>query len=92
MTVRTGMLSLACYLIKILRVSKEKSMDCVQYRRAHRALRWTMTGAICISVLFHFNATISAQELTAQAVVDSIDRGREFLVKQQNEDGSWPTR
>ena len=67
-------------------------MGCLQSLIAHRALRWTMTGAICISVFFLFCAPLTAQELTAQAVVDSIDRGRDFLLKQQNEDGSWPSR
>lgn len=65
-------------------------MDHSHFRRAYRALRWTLTAVLCISLLTQPRQSVSAQELTAKSVVDSIERGKKFLLSQQNEDGSWP--
>ncbi|MFH1304594.1 MAG: DUF4159 domain-containing protein [Planctomycetota bacterium] len=65
-------------------------MDRIYNLITRRTLCWILTGAICISLGLQPSLTASAQELSAKSVADSIERGRDFLVKQQNGDGSWP--
>lgn len=65
-------------------------MDRLSQYLAHRALRWILTGIFCISWGIQSQGSAFAQELSAKAVADSIERGREFLIREQNEDGSWP--
>ncbi|QDT29037.1 hypothetical protein Enr10x_43860 [Gimesia panareensis] len=66
-------------------------MDFSQYRKAYRALRWTLTAVLCISLLFQFDRAVCAQEqeLSAKAVLKSIERGKDFLLQEQKENGSW---
>jgi len=64
-------------------------MDRLYNLITHGALRWILTGAICTSLGLQPTVTASAQELTAKSVADSIERGRDFLVNQQNGSGSW---
>lgn len=52
-------------------------------------LRWTLTAVLCISLLLHAQQPLSAQELSAKAVVESIERGKDFLLDQQKDNGAW---
>ncbi len=56
---------------------------------AHSALCWFIIVTVCISFCIQAPLTASAQELSAKSVSDSINRGRDFLLSRQNEDGSW---
>lgn len=64
-------------------------MDRLNHRIKRAALLWIMTFSICISFCLQTGETVCAQELSAKSVADSIERGRDFLLKQQNDNGSW---
>lgn len=59
-------------------------------RELRLTLRWILTVAVCFIFCMQPRLTASAQELSAKSVADSIERGRDFLLKSQNESGSWP--
>jgi hypothetical protein len=46
-------------------------------------------AAICLAVLLLPADRLPAQELTEEAVVNSIEMAKRFLISQQNNDGSW---
>ena len=64
-------------------------MSLFNYRITHLALRWILSLTVSISFCLQTCDTASAQELSAKSVADSIERGREFLLKRQNDNGSW---
>ncbi|MFK7779467.1 MAG: hypothetical protein QM501_15285, partial [Gimesia sp.] len=64
-------------------------MSLFDNRLTHWVLCWLLTFTVCISFCLQTCATASAQELSAKSVADSIERGQEFLLKKQNDNGSW---
>lgn len=54
-------------------------------------MRWTLTAVLCISLMLFSRRTVYAQgqELSAKAVLESIERGKAFLLQEQQGDGSW---
>ncbi|MFN0052230.1 MAG: DUF4159 domain-containing protein, partial [Planctomycetales bacterium] len=56
-----------------------------------RVSRWTKTWIVPLAMVLALipTARSSAQEITSKAVLESIEKGRRYLLKSQNPDGSW---